>query len=133
MIKITHSGINTSVKREKEIQKSRIATVTVRDPSTKVNRVHPDYQFHVNRLALFISIWYGHFTELKKWIKNWLEKPLGDYFQVHSPYYHAVQRKHLFLYLYSDRPGLKKPKKDNHQYWSQRPPEFISLSQFHLI
>ena len=42
-----------------------------------------------------------------------MEKPLGRYFQVRSPYYQAAQcnRKHLFLYPQGDRSGLGKPKK----------------------
>ena len=50
---------NTSVRRKKEIQKSRTVWVTFRDPSRKVDflskiiygRVHQVYQFRQNRLA----------------------------------------------------------------------------------
>ena len=45
-----------------------------------------------------------------------MEKLLGHYFQVRSPYYQATQcnQKHLFLYPQGDRSGLGKPKKDKH-------------------
>ena len=43
-----------------------------------------------------------------------MEKPLGRYFQVQSPYirWHSATRKHLFLYPQGDRSDLGKPKKD---------------------
>ena len=43
-----------------------------------------------------------------------MEKPLGCYFQVWSPYImrHSAARKFLFLYTQGDRSGLKKPKKE---------------------
>ena len=40
-----------------------------------------------------------------------MEKPLGCYFQVQSPYYQAAQCNHLFLYPQDGRSGLGKPKK----------------------
>ena len=42
-----------------------------------------------------------------------MEKPLGCYFQIQSPYYrrHSETRKDLFLYPQGDRSGLRKPKK----------------------
>ena len=47
-----------------------------------------------------------------------MEKPLGRYFQVQSPYYQAAQcnQKTLFPYLQGDRSGLRKPKKDKYQH-----------------
>ena len=43
-----------------------------------------------------------------------MEKPLGRYFEVWSPYYQVAQRnqKHLSLYHQGDRSGLRKPKKE---------------------
>ena len=40
-----------------------------------------------------------------------LEKPLGQYFQVRSPYYQAPQYSQKTLYSQGDRSGLRKPKK----------------------
>ena len=66
-----------------------------------------------------------------------MEKPLGHYFQVQSPYYQATQcnQKTPILYAQGDRSGLKKPKKDKHQQHqaSQLPPAFISLGQSQLV
>ena len=43
-----------------------------------------------------------------------MEKPLGRYFEVWSPYYQVAQwnQKHLSLYHQGDRSGLRKPKKE---------------------
>ena len=47
-----------------------------------------------------------------------IEKPLGCYFQVWSPYYQAAQcnQKTPIPYPQGDRSGLRKPKKDKHQH-----------------
>ena len=55
--KESHCRTNTSIRREKKIQKSRTVRVTVWDPSRKVNHLskvvwdHQVYQFHQNKLA----------------------------------------------------------------------------------
>ena len=58
-----HCRTDTSVRKKKEIQKSRTLRVTVRDPSRKVNylskvvrdrkiiRIQQVFQFHQNRFA----------------------------------------------------------------------------------
>ena len=47
-----------------------------------------------------------------------MEKPLGGYFQVWSPYYQVGQcnQKTPIPILEGDRSVLRKPKKDKHQH-----------------
>ena len=37
-------------------------------------------------------------------------------FDLLTIWWHSATRKHLFLYLQGDRPGLRKPKRDNQQH-----------------
>ena len=59
-----------------------------------------------------------------------MEKPLGRYFQIRSPYYQVAQcnQKTLFLYPQSDRSGLRKLKtrisiNTNHSYHQHSSPQ----------
>ena len=54
-------------------------------------------------------VWYG--TKVTLVYLLLMEKPLGHYFQVRSPYYQGATRKHLFLYPHGGRSGVRKPKK----------------------